>query len=187
MRKGSLCGRLTVAVVAMVAFCLFALGSNAQPQHPPNSSQEESLKGFLRDQLGNPRFGNDQTTRYVSAFVDLKDDGTQEVIVYITGRNWCGSGGCNMLILAPQSSTYKVLTKTTITQPPIRVLTTKSNGWHDIAVRVEGGGIIGHDAKLSFDGRKYPSNPSVPPAIRVSEEAAGKVVISVETEGQPLF
>ena len=172
----------------MAGFWLLAPRNNAQPQHAPNPNQEESLRGFLRDHLGDPRFGNDATTRYVSAFVDLKDDGTQEVIVYVTGRSWCGSGGCYMLILAPQGSAYKVVTKTTVTRPPIRVLTTKSNGWHDIAVRVVGGGIIdGYDAKLSFDGRKYPSNPSVPPALRVAEQAAGKVVIPVEAVGEPLF
>jgi hypothetical protein len=157
--------------------------------HPsPNPSQEESLRAFLRDHLGEAHFGNDETTRCVSAFVDLKDNGTQEVIVYVTGQSWCGSGGCNMLILAPQASSYKIITHTTITRPPIRVLTTKSNGWHDISVRVVGGGIIdGYDAKLSFDGKKYPSNPSVPPARRVPEEAAGKVVIPVGGEGKLLF
>jgi hypothetical protein len=175
-------------LIVMVGFWLFALGGSTQPQQPPNSSQEEALRAFLRDYLGDRRFDNEGTTRYLSAFVDLKDNGTQEVIVYVTGRSWCGSGGCNMLILAPRASTYKVITHTTITRPPIRVLTTKSNGWHDISVRVVGGGIIdGYDAKLSFDGRKYPSNPFVPPGRRVGEEAAGKIVIPVGAEGELLF
>jgi hypothetical protein len=80
-----------------------------------------------------------------------------------------------------------VVTKTTVTRPPIQVLASKSNGWHDIAVRVAGGGIAnGYDAELSFDGRKYPSNPTVPPARRVAEEVAA-TVDSVHGRGKPLY
>jgi hypothetical protein len=128
------------------------------------------------------------TTRYVAAFVDLRDDGTQEVVVYITGREWCGSGGCVMIVLAPMGSSYKVIAETTITKLPIRVLSTKSHGWHDIAVRVQGGGILHpYEAKLSFDGRKYPGNPSVPPAKRLTQRVTGPEVISLTAEGNLLY
>ena len=93
------------------------------------SKQAESLKSFLQSYLGKPYppFERDGPTRYSSAFVDLKDDGTKEVIVYVSGRAWCGSGGCIMLILSPEGTSYKVVTRTTITRPPIRILNTKSN------------------------------------------------------------
>src|SRR5579859_3880939 len=129
-------------------------------------SNPDRVTEFLRNYLGEPYppFEEQGPTRYSSAFVDLKDDGTKAVIVYVSGRGWCGTGGCVMLILAPEGASYRVVTKTTITRPPIRVLATKSNGWHDISVVVSGGGISVHEVELSFDGKTYPSNPSVPPA-----------------------
>lgn len=124
----------------------------------------------------------------MSAFVDLKDDGVQEVIVYFVSNKWCGSGGCTALILAPEGSSYKVVTKITVTRLPIRVLATKSNGWHDIAIPVHGGGIVhAYEANLSFDGEKYPSNPTVPPAKPLIGNVPGTVVISDATEGKSLY
>lgn len=160
----------------------------AQTPHSPNSSQEQSLTNFLRGFLGDGPSGIDPTTRYVASFVDLNDDGMQDVIVYVSGRNWCGSGGCNMYVLAPKGASYELMAKTTITRLPIRVLASKSHGWHDISVMVQGGGVIqAFEARLSFDGRKYPSNPSVPPARRLTEPAVGTVVIPLSAKGKLLF
>jgi len=93
-----------------------------------------------------------------------------------------------MLILSPEGASYRVVTETTITRLPIRVLATKSNGWHDISVVVAGGGIQpAYDAVLSFDGKSYPSNPSTPPARRLNGKAEGKIVMPVTTEGTLLY
>ena len=160
----------------------------AQPQQEPKQKKEDSVKKFLQDYLRNPRIDEDRTTRYSPAFVDLREDGTQEVIVYLRGPNWCGNGGCTTLILIPEGPSYGVVAKITIAKLPIRVLTTKSYGWHDIAVRVQGGGIAqAYEARLSFNGKRYPSNPSVPPAQRLTEKVAGEVVIPPEAEGTPLY
>jgi hypothetical protein len=64
-----------------------------------------------------------------------------------------------------------------IVQLPIRLLPTSTRGWRDIGVTVAGGGINpGYMARLRFDGRRYPSNPSVPPAIPM-RRTTGKVLI----------
>ncbi len=188
MRKGFLDFFLMIVATVVVGFMLLVACCLAQTQHQRSSIQEDSLKRFLQDYVGTPSSADNKTTLYFSAFVDLKDDGTQEVIVYLTGDGWCGSGGCTMLILAPKNSSYRVVTKIRITRPPIRILTTKMNGWHDVAVRVQGGGIMrAYEAKLSFDGRTYPSNPSSPPARRLVEKAAGEVVVPLAGEGTPLY
>jgi hypothetical protein len=75
-------------------------------------------------------------------------------------------------------TSYKVISHTTIVRLPIRALRTRTNGWRDIGVFVQGGGIQpGYEAALPFDGAKYPSNPTVPPARRLSKEVAGEVLI----------
>ena len=94
----------------------------------------------------------------------LNDDGVKEVIVHVTCQSLCGTGGCPTLILVPLKSSFRIVSRIGITRPPIRVLESKSNGWHDITVWVQGGGIQpGYEADLPFDGESYAPNPTVPP------------------------
>jgi hypothetical protein len=178
--------RKLFCVVILVTCCVFlAAACFAHPQYQPSSNQEDSLTTFLRDYVGNSEVG--KTTRYSSALVDLKDDGAREVIVYLTGDGWCGTGGCTTLVLEPEGPSYRVVTKITITRPPIRVLTSRSNGWHDISVVARINGIEpAHDAVLSFDGKSYPGNPTAPPS-RKKTAAGGKIVVPYAGEGTPLF
>lgn len=98
--------------------------------------------------------------------------------VLFSGPEYCGSGGCTLLILSDGGAAgYAVLGKTTITRAPIRVLSTSTNGRPDIGVQVAGGGVEPHEALLAFDGAEYPSNPTVAPARRV-DGAQGQVVIA---------
>jgi hypothetical protein len=174
--------RLVIAAV-LISFAFGSAGRayDAQRMYQPTSEQQASLKAFLRGYLGKLYlpFEVEEPTRYSSAWVDLTDDKAPDAIVYVTGRGWCGTGGCVTLILAPTHASYKLVTKVTITRPPIWVYVTKSHGWRDVGVWVQGGGIEpGYEAVLSFDGKRYASNPSVPPAKPLTREIAGKVVIS---------
>src|SRR6266436_4416791 len=138
------------------------LGQLERPQPLPSAAANESLKRFLQEYVRLSHLEDDKATRYFHASVDLNGDGKKEVIVYLMGRWWCGSGGCPTLILEREADSYKVVTRTTVTRPPIKVLPTISNGWRSISVWVQGGGIRpGYEAELPFDGRTYPSNPSM--------------------------
>jgi hypothetical protein len=103
------------------------------------SAQEERLRKFLQNYAGPALSDADKTTRYSAAFVHLRDDDSQQVIIYFIGGEWCGSGGCTTLVLVPDGSSFTALTKLTVVQLPIRVLDSKSNGWHDLGVWVQGG------------------------------------------------
>jgi hypothetical protein len=162
----------------------------AQAQQPsiPSSTAEDSLKKFLQDYARGKGLHDDKTVRYFRAFLDLNGDGKNEAIVYLEGRWWCGSGGCPTLILSPEASSYRLVAKIIITRPPIRVLTTTSNGWHNLSVRVEGGGVHpGYEAELSFNGKTYPTNPSMPPARPLAANVAGEVVIGSSQVGTRLY
>jgi hypothetical protein len=153
-----------------------------------SSAARTALRGFLQRYLRDPDGREDKSTEYVSRFVDLTDDGKREVIVYLTGRDWCGSGGCTAFVLAPEGPSYKVITEFSITRPPIRVLATTSSGWHDLAVQVQGGGIMkGYEARLAFDGKTYPRNPSVSPAQKILGSVKGDVVIASSSKGELLY
>jgi hypothetical protein len=149
------------------------------------AKRDNALKQFLQEYVGSSQL--ERTTRYSEAYADLNGDGNAEVIVYLTGP-WCGTSGCTMLVLAPKGDSYQLVTKVTISRRPIRVLSSTSNGWHDIGVWVQGGGIQpGFEARLQFDGRSYPGNPSVEPARRTSGHLKGDIVLSGAELETPLF
>ena len=165
--------------LAIAINVLLLLSSLSQAQSTP------ALVRFLQDYVGAE--GESKNTEYAAALVDLRNKETKEAIVYLWNNGWCGTGGCTMLILVPNAGSYKLITKTPIVRLPIRVLTTKTNGWHDISVIVGGGGLAAYEAKLSFDGSSYPQNPSVPPAEPLRGKKPGKIVISPTAKGEHLF
>jgi hypothetical protein len=179
-------------IVAISILFIYMTGSRlAQGQEARRtavSTKHDVLQNFLRSYLGGPTQEEDKTTRISVAIVNLNLKGPSEVIVYVTGKSWCGSGGCRTLVLARRDSSYRLVTSITISRPPIRVLTSSSNGWRDIGIWVQGGGIQpGYEAKLQFDGKSYPSNPSVPPAKPLTEKVAGQVIVPLEPEGTVLY
>lgn len=144
---------------------------------------KEVLKQYLKEQDAE----NDGSTRYIASFVDLNDDGKKEVVVYVIAQSLCGTGGCPTLVLIPQQSSFSIVSRISITRPPIRILNAKSHGWHDLAVWVAGGGVQpGYKADLPFDGESYATNPTVPPAHKLSPQSAGNIVISDNAVGVPL-
>jgi hypothetical protein len=180
----TLSGPPSTVVVALVGYCF--LPGVQQSLRVANESP--ALRSFLRNYLRDSYAAGRTATRYFAASVHLTDDRGGQVIVYFTDRHSCGTGGCTTLILAPQGSSYRVVTSITIGWPPIRVLRTTSHGWHDLAMWVEGGGIQpGYEAELSFNGKTYPSNPSVPPARRLGVMVPGTVAVPKDAEGVSLY
>lgn len=114
---------------------------------------------------------------YKRADADLNGDGRKEVFVYITDQDSCGSGGCTLLVLSPRRNGFRAVARTTITQLPITLLPTSTRGWRDIGVSVAGGGITRpYMARLRYNGRRYPDNPTLLPHSPISGPA-GKVLI----------
>src|SRR5215468_558336 len=129
-------------------------------------SSRDPLIQFLQNYVGHDEA--DKGARFTAAFIDLKSDGTKEAIVYLSSGSWCGTGGCTLLIMAPETNSYRLISNIPAVRPPIKMLTTITKGWHDISVFVVGGGILfGYDAKISFDGSSYSDKASIPPAHRM--------------------
>jgi hypothetical protein len=179
-----------ILTVWSAAFLGAPIGVPAMAARQPSEGQQGVLKKFLQSYVGPAAAESNRDTRYFSAFVALSGHGAADAIIYLIGDEWCGSGGCAALVLAPRGSSYRVVTYMTITRPPIRVLATKSHGWHDISVAVAGGGPPPrYEAKLSFNGKSYPRNPSVPPAQPLTKKTPGKIVIpsTVFEKSSPLY
>lgn len=97
--------------------------------------------------------------------VDLNDDGKNEYLVGLTGSTFCGSAGCNMLVL---NNKFGINTKMTIVQFPVYVGApgTKevTKKYSNIYVSTKGVGYV----KMAWTGTKYPTNPSLAPKISES-------------------
>lgn len=168
-------------IFATVALAALTCPAEAQP----SEQLQQRLRTFLQQQIGTPGTGPDQRASYIPTFLDLNGDGRSEALVYLIGQDLCGSGGCRLWVLTPQRQSWRVVTRTTVTNTPIRILNSRSRGWRDIAVRVSGGGARPYEARLRFDGRTYPANPSLAPAS--PRNAAGRVVITDDSETRALF
>jgi hypothetical protein len=143
-----------------------------------------SLTEALQNYLGTPD-AETRTTEFAVSFVDLKDDGAKEAIVYLSSNGWCGTAGCTMLILAPQGTSFRVVSKIPAVRLPIRVLGSKTHGWHDI-------GVIGrksateplYESVLSFNGTSY---PDLSDGDDLHGKMEGKIVMSATVKSKPLY
>jgi hypothetical protein len=170
--------RLTLTGLVVLIVLSIQLSYYSGKASVGNNKTVSSLKTFLRNRLSDIPSEVSRGARYRAAFVDLNDDGDNEVIVYLYGGRLCGTGGCNTYILDGERPNYRIVTMLSIGFPPIHVLPAKSHGWHDISIVVAGGGVRGpYVAELSFNGTSYPENASVPPARPARARGAGQVVI----------
>src|SRR5262245_11350950 len=166
--------RLTSTLICCV---LLLLSNVAGAERKKNVALERALQEW--------RAESTEEIRYIPAFADLNEDGKPEAIVYILGKDECGSGGCPTVIFTPSGTGYKLVAEIPLTHPPIRVSRRKSHGWHNLIVFVAGGGIVqGYNAELAFDGKSYPDNPTVPPARQVKDGRRSKVLIPSSVNAQ---
>ncbi len=168
--------------IALLIFSIAVLCPSQESKRTNASTEEQSVRKFLQTQVEN------QETRYIAVFRDLNGDGVPEALAYLVGNEWCGSGGCTLFILSKNETSWKIVSRITITRPPVRMLQAVSNGWHDLGVQVGGGGIRQpYEAEIPFNGKKYASNPTAPPAHRASKNAVGEVVIPSLEAAKALF
>jgi len=171
--------RSILIVICTLLFVRQMVGCVSQQQNQRSDATDEHLKRFLQNYIGTPT-EETKATRYSTAFVDLRDEGNKEIVVYLTGASWCGTGGCTMLILVEENATFRVVTKIPAVRLPIAVLATKSNSWHDVSI-VTGRPL--YEAVLSFNGKTYQRKP----ARRSTEEVQRRVVITDSAQDIALY
>jgi hypothetical protein len=162
--------------------CLFAIAlaavivapSKAEPSSQKKDSDKELLEAIRSLEL-------DTDVRYFSAYTDLNGDGRKEAVVYFIGRYICGSGGCHTAIFSPleKGKGYRLVTVIELTRPPIVAAKSKTKGWRDLIVFVQGGGIVeGYNMLLPFDGASYPESPFLSPAHPFKGKLRGEVLVT---------
>lgn len=109
---------------------------------------------------------------YKHAFVDLNDDGVGDAIVLLEGMDWCGSGGCTMLVLKGEGAGYTAVSRSTVVREPIRVSTSTSHGWRGLIVHSDGKARL-----MGFTGDGYPLNPSMQSAAPEAQAESAETVL----------
>lgn len=102
---------------------------------------------------------------------DLNQDGKMETFIGLTGSYFCGSGGCTALLL---DNNGKLLTRFTVARYPFTISSLSTNSWKDLLVE-----SAGKQHVLKFNGKTYPSNPSVQPEFK-GDLSSGDQVLKPE-------
>jgi hypothetical protein len=112
--------------------------------------------------------------RYTWSRVDLNGDGRPEVVAQVLGPMFCGTGGCPLLIFRePSPGRLQLITRMSLFKDPLIVTERRHNRWKDLITRVRVDAGTGYYAELRYDGRTYPTNPSVAPAIPLRRAEPG--------------
>jgi hypothetical protein len=141
----------------------------------PNTKLEQAILRELQDYRPTSR---DRYVRYYYNRIDLNDDGKSEVVVYLVGSYTCGSGGCTALIFTQNSQDYRLVSRNTVVNAPILVTPKKTAGWKDLVILVSGSGAERQYTRTRFNGRTYPGNPSVQPAVPANTTLQGQALVA---------
>ncbi len=75
-----------------------------------------------------------ETTNYFYNYIDLNDDGKDEIFVMVTGPYTSGSGGSSALLLSENGGKLHVVQEFTLINEPIIVSDKLDNGYHELIV-----------------------------------------------------
>src|SRR5262245_17025164 len=153
------------ALARFASMCLAVFSSlHALAQATP-PSLIDAVQRYVKSEGRTPSF------RHV--LFDLNGDGRSDAIVLFESKEMCGTGGCAMVVFRGQVDQFSVVSNSTITNAPIRVLPDRLHGWSTLIVATGGVG----DVVMRFNGTIYPLNPSLQPKATNPQLTAARIVI----------
>ncbi|MCY9805273.1 hypothetical protein OTK51_17760 [Vibrio scophthalmi] len=141
-------------------------GSNLISQAIPSSAEfNPKVDRALRDYFKAENIDPDNT-RYRWLAHDLNGDNQPELLVQL---DWCGSGGCTVLIFANNDQQWHFNSRITLVNTPLNLGKNAQHGWRDLVLFVSGGGAQPNQHLLRYSGSHYPLNPSVAPVAGLND------------------
>ncbi|NOH96481.1 hypothetical protein [Vibrio sp. 99-70-13A1] len=123
-----------------------------------NQDVDNAIRHYFKIHQTSP-----DNTKYRWLTYDLNGDGNDELLAQL---DWCGSGGCTLLIFENYNDDWRFNSRITLVQDDIRLGKAQHHGWQDLIFNVRGGGATPAQHKLSYTGVSYPMNPSVAPVAQ---------------------
>jgi len=135
------------------------------PHDPDNDQLTKAIIAYVAAAQG------PQNSQYEFTRIDLDGDNRREGIVLMKNPHqfWCGIYGCRMAVFRAANDGFTVLSEIAPVRGPLTISETRTNGWRDIVILVDG--RAGWDRKqvaLRFDGAGYPPQPAFQPAMVAS-------------------
>jgi heat shock protein HslJ len=157
-------GRLFLSLMADAGIYAWepddAVPYRAQPDPAVEEAILQASPSYVREIVEGA--GGIGKARYVYSRIDLNGDGRDEVLAFLMGSIFCGTGGCNLLLFTPGPDGYRLVNDFPISRAPVIVAAQKSNGWSDLWRLESGGGAPSSYVRHSFDGRSYVERERVP-------------------------
>lgn len=135
----------------------------------------EALNSYLQELGVNLETGQTYKTEYI----DLNNDGIKDALVLMNTPDWCGTGGCSLFVFQGGEEKFQFVSQSSLINQPFTISETQTNGWRDLVVEVSGGGAKAETVALKFDGKVYPSNPSLESPITSENTVEGVKVFSI--------
>ncbi|MDD1781986.1 hypothetical protein LRP49_12475 [Enterovibrio sp. ZSDZ35] len=152
---------LSLSLVVGTEKHLTSPGAEVKSRADFNPKVNAALNAYLGDTIDEV-----PDTKYRWLTQDLNGDNNKELLVL---TDWCGSGGCTVLIFANQNGHWQFNSRITLAHVPFQMSNATTNGWHDLIFPVGGGGAKPASHVLQFNGVRYPGNPSVAPKVSIPD------------------
>lgn len=100
-------------------------------------------------------------SRYEFVRLDLNSDGRDDGLVMFKTpfERWCNRDGCTMIIFEAHNHYFSKQSEIMPVRGPAIVSQNKSNGWHDIMIRLSGREYNAMNVAMKFNGSSYPPHP----------------------------
>ncbi len=157
-----------------VALCASVLagcaGANAPADVPFEAEADTALEAAILE--ASPSYTKSVVSadnraswaRYIYNRADLNGDGRAEVLVYMLGSSFCGTGGCTLLVFAPAEAGYTLVDAFPVSRTPVTVSPASTSGWSDLVRLESGGGAAPSYVRHTFDGTRYVERERMPAA-----------------------
>ncbi|RKD33341.1 hypothetical protein [Lacrimispora algidixylanolytica] len=99
-----------------------------------------------------------ETTHYFYNYIDLNDDGKNEIFAMVTGPYTSGTGGSSALLLSENGGKLHITQEFTLVNEPIIVSDTLDNGYHDLIIPYYSDNKTQYSV-LKYNHQAYPNVP----------------------------
>ena len=148
---------------------LSATAACAEVRKDDEASIEREIRAFLQRDYATYPTEFRPSLKFAFKSVDLNDDKRPEVIVYLTGRLICGSGGCTTSVFSYDGGKLREMVAFNLASEPILVSRKSSHGWKNIIATDRNGAPL----TIEFNGSRYQDDPNdAPMASRKERDAA---------------
>jgi hypothetical protein len=147
---------------------------NVMKTYASEDSKSEAIE-FSVNQVHFSDYTEIPEYRYFYNYINLDEDEDQEIMVYLVGLEFSGSGGSTLDIYDIVDDTLVHVSTMTLVNNPIYISETITNGWHDIILYVSGGGAEANYRLMKFD-ETYPTNPSVEEILPINDYKVIEVI-----------